>query len=159
MSLPSTRRQCLCFLLPCWHRVRPHLASSSLAPHHVGTMRLHAHARHVATTSHPLSSSPPRKAAATATSLLHFAARACTPVALPPRRAITSLGRVSLPGPRHHLSVSRRLRSAHRLRGLAVPTSLHWRRFLLVRRFLSVRSFCTSTRSLFCLILELRMIS
>jgi hypothetical protein len=73
--------------------------------------------------------------------------------------SVPSLDRVLLPGPHHHLSVRRRLRSAHRLRGLAVPTSLRWRRFLLVRRLLLVRSFCMSTRSLFCLILELHMIS
>jgi hypothetical protein len=65
MPMPSTRRQRLaqrlCFLLPCWHCVWPRLASSSLASHCVGTMCWHAHARHVATTSHPLSSSPPRQ--------------------------------------------------------------------------------------------------
>jgi hypothetical protein len=38
--------------------------------------------------------------------------------------SVPSLGRASLLGPRHFLSVSQRLRSAHRLRGLAMPTSL-----------------------------------
>jgi hypothetical protein len=37
------------------------------------------------------SASPPRKAAATATSLLCLAARSCTPIALLPRQAVTSL--------------------------------------------------------------------
>jgi hypothetical protein len=73
--------------------------------------------------------------------------------------SVPSLDRVLLPGPCHHLLVSQRLQFAHCLRGLVVPTSLRWRRFLLVRRFLPVRSFCTSTRYLFCLILELRIIS
>jgi hypothetical protein len=73
--------------------------------------------------------------------------------------SVPSLDWVSLPGPRHHLSVTRRLWSAHHLRGLAVPTSLYWRRFLWVRRFLTACSVCTSTQSLFYLILELHLIS
>jgi hypothetical protein len=66
------------------------LASSSLAPHRVGTMRWHAYVCHVAASIRPLvqltssptaygqmpSTLPPRKAAATATSLLRLAARA-----------------------------------------------------------------------------------
>jgi hypothetical protein len=70
-----------------------------------------------------------------------------------------SLARASLLGPRCRLSVSQRLRSVHRLQELVVPSSLHWRRFLLVRKFLLVRSFCVSTQLLFCSILELLMIS
>jgi hypothetical protein len=64
MPVPSTQRQCLTqcldFLLPCWHRVRLHLASSCLAPCRVGTVCWHANARRVATTSPPvqLTSSP-----------------------------------------------------------------------------------------------------
>jgi hypothetical protein len=57
MLVPSTQRQCLtqrlCFLLPCWHSVWLRLASSYLAPRRVGTVRWHAHACHVATTSPP----------------------------------------------------------------------------------------------------------
>jgi hypothetical protein len=41
--------------------MRPRLASSSLAPYCIGTMRWHAHEHHVATTSHPLSISPPHQ--------------------------------------------------------------------------------------------------
>jgi hypothetical protein len=63
IPVPSTQRQRLTqrlfFLLPCWHRVRLRLASSFLAPRRVDTVRCHAHARQVATTS-PLSSSPTR---------------------------------------------------------------------------------------------------
>jgi hypothetical protein len=80
------------------------LASSSLAPCRVGTMRWHACVCCVAASIHPLvqltsspmayeqtpSVSPPRKAAATVMSLLCLAAHAST-LALLPRRAITSL--------------------------------------------------------------------
>jgi hypothetical protein len=41
-------------LLPCWHRVRLRLASSCLAPHRIGTVRWHAHACRVPTTSPPI---------------------------------------------------------------------------------------------------------
>jgi hypothetical protein len=37
------------------------LVSSSLAPHHVGTMRWHTHVCRVAASIRPLSSSPPRQ--------------------------------------------------------------------------------------------------
>jgi hypothetical protein len=80
------------------------LASSSLAPRRVGTMRWHAHVCRVAASIHPLvqltssptaygqtpSVWPPRKAAAIAASLLRLAAREST-LALSPRRAVTSL--------------------------------------------------------------------
>jgi hypothetical protein len=65
LPVPSTKRQCLvqrfCFILPSRHRVRLRLASSCLAPRRVRTVRWHAHACHVATTSPPvqLTSSPP----------------------------------------------------------------------------------------------------
>jgi hypothetical protein len=80
------------------------LASSSLAPCHVGSMRCHARVSHVAASIFPLvqltpsptayrqtpSTSPPRKAAATATSLLCLAVRVSM-LALPPHRAGISL--------------------------------------------------------------------
>jgi hypothetical protein len=80
------------------------LASSSLAPRRVGTMRWHARVCCVAASIHPLvqltslpttygqtlSASLPLKAAATAMSLLRLAARVST-LALLPRRAVTSL--------------------------------------------------------------------
>jgi hypothetical protein len=109
MPVPSTQRQGptqrLCFLLPHWHCVWPRLALQlpSLAPRRHGVLP-HAHLPHGPIQCHPLSSSPvpttyeqtpsaspPRKAAATVTSLLRLAVRACTPVALPLRRAITSI--------------------------------------------------------------------
>jgi hypothetical protein len=109
MPAPSTQRQGpahrLCFLVPCWHCVRPHLALQlpSLVPRrHIvlaqarlprGPVQRHYLASSPVLTAYGQtpSASPPPKAAATATSLLRLAAHACTPVTLPPRRAITSL--------------------------------------------------------------------
>jgi hypothetical protein len=80
------------------------LASSSLAPCHIVTMHWHACVCRVAASIRPLvrltssptvygqtpSASPPRKAAATTTSLPRLAARASM-LALPLHRAVTSL--------------------------------------------------------------------
>jgi hypothetical protein len=89
------------------------LASSSLAPRRVGTMRWHACVCRVDASIRPLvqltssptaygqmpSALPQRKAAATAMSLLCLAARVST-LALPPCQAVTSLSLSPCTGPR-----------------------------------------------------------
>jgi hypothetical protein len=112
----STSMSCAVPLLPpslLTTRVT-HLASSSLAPRRVGTMRWHTHVCRVAASIHPLvqltssptaygqtpSASPPCKVAATATSLLRLAARVSTLAPSPPRAIISlslSLHRSALP--------------------------------------------------------------
>jgi hypothetical protein len=100
MPTPSIQRQGpvqrLCFLLPCWHCVRPHLALQlpSLVPHRHGVLaqarllrgpiQCHLLASSPVPTAYGQtpSASPPRKAAATTMSLLRHAMCACTLIAL-----------------------------------------------------------------------------
>jgi hypothetical protein len=73
-------------------------------------------------------------------------------------RNITCQGKPTRNIPQHRWQLSRRASREAQRSDLAVPTTPPWR-YPRGRKFLQVRSFSMNTPSLYCLILELHMIS